>query len=158
MEINKRDLCLFPSSLFHYTIPFEPEEERISFAFDVMPTQYGGVRTSKIMKLLQELDLFTPWEIKFLNHEEVTTAVQGIYKINEEKLKQLNDEDWLSLKNGEALPVIYGQLISTGNAQTLASNLQSKIDYAKDLDVFQESIGFQWTEITKRLTLMICNA
>ena len=39
VEINKRDLCMFPSSLFHYTIPFESEEERISFAFDVMPTQ-----------------------------------------------------------------------------------------------------------------------
>ena len=39
VEINKRDLCMFPSSLFHYTIPFEPEEERISFAFDVLPTQ-----------------------------------------------------------------------------------------------------------------------
>jgi hypothetical protein len=108
-----------------------------------LPALYNsGVRTSKIMKLLQELDLFTPWEIKFLNHEEVTTTVQGVYKINEEKLKQLNDEDWLSLKNAEALPVIYGQLLSTGHAQTLASNLQSKIDYAKDLDVFQEGIDF----------------
>jgi hypothetical protein len=109
-----------------------------------LPALYNsGVRTSKIMKLLQELDLFTPWEIKFLNHEEVTTTVQGVYKINEEKLKQLNDEDWLSLKNAEALPVIYGQLLSTGHAQTLASNLQSKIDYAKDLDVFQEGIDWR---------------
>ena len=117
-----------------------------------LPALYnGGVRTSKIMKLLQELDLITPWEIKFLNHEEVTTAVQGIYKINEEKLKQLNDEDWLSLKNEGALPVIYGQLISTGNVQTLASNLQSKIDYAKDLDIFQESIGFSVDEDNESL-------
>jgi hypothetical protein len=103
---------------------------------------YSGVRTSKIMKLLQELDLFTPWEIQFFNHEKVATTVQGIYKINEEKLKQLNDEDWLSLKNEGALPVIYGQLLSTGNVKTLAANLQSKIDHARDLDVFQESIGF----------------
>ena len=36
VEINKRDLCMFPASLFHYTIPFESDEERISFAFDVM--------------------------------------------------------------------------------------------------------------------------
>ena len=29
-------LCLFPSSLFHYTIPFKSNEERIVLAFDVM--------------------------------------------------------------------------------------------------------------------------
>ena len=117
-----------------------------------LPGLYNsGVRTSKIMKLLQELDLFTPWEIKFRNHEEVTTSVQGVHQINEEKLGQLNDEDWLSLKNGGALPVIYGQLISTRNVQTLASNLQSKIDYVKDLDGFQESIGFSVDEDNESL-------
>jgi len=30
-------LCLFPASLFHYTIPFKSDEERIVLAFDVMP-------------------------------------------------------------------------------------------------------------------------
>ena len=30
-------LCLFPSSLYHYTIPFESKEERIVLAFDVKP-------------------------------------------------------------------------------------------------------------------------
>ena len=37
VEVEKRDLCIFPSSVFHYTIPFESDQERISFAFDVMP-------------------------------------------------------------------------------------------------------------------------
>jgi len=36
-NINKRDLVLFPSSLFHYTIPFESIEKRICFVFDLMP-------------------------------------------------------------------------------------------------------------------------
>ena len=30
-------ICLFPSSLHHYTIPFESNEDRIVLAFDVMP-------------------------------------------------------------------------------------------------------------------------
>jgi hypothetical protein len=30
-------MCLFPSSLLHYTIPFESDEERIVLAFDVVP-------------------------------------------------------------------------------------------------------------------------
>jgi hypothetical protein len=108
-----------------------------------LPALYNsGVRTSNIIKLLQELDLFTPWEIQFFNEEEVATTVQGVFRINEEKLKQLNDEDWLSLKNAGAMPLIYGQLMSTGNLQTLAFNLQSKINYTKDLEIPQESIDF----------------
>ncbi|MBH67454.1 MAG: hypothetical protein CMM58_03790 [Rhodospirillaceae bacterium] len=30
-------LCLFPASLFHYTIPFESDEDRIVLAFDMAP-------------------------------------------------------------------------------------------------------------------------
>ena len=30
-------LCLFPSSLFHYTIPFEADETRVVLAFDLIP-------------------------------------------------------------------------------------------------------------------------
>ena len=36
-KINKGDLVMFPSSLFHHTVPFESQEERVSFAFDVIP-------------------------------------------------------------------------------------------------------------------------
>ena len=32
-------LCLFPSSLLHYTIPFESENDRIVLAFDVIPNR-----------------------------------------------------------------------------------------------------------------------
>ena len=31
------NLCLFPSSLFHYTIPFESKEKRVVLAFDINP-------------------------------------------------------------------------------------------------------------------------
>ena len=33
----KGDLVLFPSSLFHQTIPFNSDDERICLAFDMMP-------------------------------------------------------------------------------------------------------------------------
>jgi Flp pilus assembly protein TadD len=35
------NLCLFPASLLHYTIPFESDEERIVLAFDVVPKEMG---------------------------------------------------------------------------------------------------------------------
>ncbi|MEO0910241.1 MAG: putative 2OG-Fe(II) oxygenase, partial [Pseudomonadota bacterium] len=34
---SEGDLILFPSSLFHWTIPFESDEERQCIAFDVVP-------------------------------------------------------------------------------------------------------------------------
>ncbi len=37
IDINLGDICLFPSSLFHYTLPFESQEDRISLAFDIIP-------------------------------------------------------------------------------------------------------------------------
>ena len=39
VDIEKGDLVLFPSSLFHKTIPFSGTEERVSFAFDVIPSK-----------------------------------------------------------------------------------------------------------------------
>ncbi|AAZ58582.1 TPR repeat [Prochlorococcus marinus str. NATL2A] len=35
-KIEIRDICIFPSSLFHHTIPFESTEERICFVFDLI--------------------------------------------------------------------------------------------------------------------------
>ncbi|MAD92166.1 MAG: hypothetical protein CMQ54_05520 [Gammaproteobacteria bacterium] len=38
IKVETGSLCLFPSSLYHYTIPFKDDEDRIVLAFDVMPT------------------------------------------------------------------------------------------------------------------------
>ncbi len=35
-KIETRDIYIFPSSLFHHTIPFESKEERICFVFDLV--------------------------------------------------------------------------------------------------------------------------
>jgi tetratricopeptide (TPR) repeat protein len=37
INVVNGNLCLFPSSLLHYTIPFKSEEERIVLAFDIVP-------------------------------------------------------------------------------------------------------------------------
>jgi len=34
------DIVLFPSSLYHRTIPFSADEERVCVAFDLKPTAY----------------------------------------------------------------------------------------------------------------------
>ena len=37
IEINKGDMVLFPSSLFHATVPFKSDHKRITLAFDIIP-------------------------------------------------------------------------------------------------------------------------
>ena len=37
IDVVTGSLCLFPSSLHHYTIPFKGEEDRVVLAFDVIP-------------------------------------------------------------------------------------------------------------------------
>ncbi len=37
LEINKGDIVFFPSSLFHSTIPFHSDYQRITLAFDIIP-------------------------------------------------------------------------------------------------------------------------
>ena len=39
IDVVTGSLCLFPASLYHYTVPFEEEENRIVLAFDVIPTK-----------------------------------------------------------------------------------------------------------------------
>ena len=37
VNIERGDMVLFPSSLFHATIPFESSQKRITLAFDIIP-------------------------------------------------------------------------------------------------------------------------
>ena len=39
IDVETGSLCLFPASLYHYTVPFEDKENRIVLAFDVMPIE-----------------------------------------------------------------------------------------------------------------------
>ena len=38
-DVTEKSLVLFPSSLYHQTLPFSSDENRISFAFDVIPSR-----------------------------------------------------------------------------------------------------------------------
>ena len=38
IKVETRDICLFPSSIFHSTVPITTDEERIVFVFDIIPS------------------------------------------------------------------------------------------------------------------------
>ena len=39
IDVETGSLCLFPSSLYHYTVPFEDKENRVVLAFDITPAK-----------------------------------------------------------------------------------------------------------------------
>ena len=121
----------------------ESPTKYLETAREFLPALYGsGNRTGRVMRLLQGLDLITSWEVQCSKQDNTSFKVEGLFRIDEDKLKQLNDEDWLSLRDQGAMPIIYGQLFSMANLQTLANNLESKINYTKDLKISQESFNF----------------
>ena len=48
VDVVTGTLCLFPSSLHHYTIPFDEKEERIVLAFDVVPKEIPSNSSTQI--------------------------------------------------------------------------------------------------------------
>ena len=40
LTVDVGDIVLFPSSLFHRTIPFDSADERICIAFDMAPKEF----------------------------------------------------------------------------------------------------------------------
>lgn len=43
LEIEKGDMVLFPSSIFHATLPFDADEKRITLAFDIIPNSEKAI-------------------------------------------------------------------------------------------------------------------
>ena len=39
IDVVTGSLCLFPSSLLHYTVPFESDDNRVVLAFDMIPNK-----------------------------------------------------------------------------------------------------------------------
>jgi hypothetical protein len=89
---------------------------------------FSALGTQKAVDLMASFDLIVPWEVKVKQSEEKEVSVEGVFKIDEVKLNQLDDSKWLALKNADATPVIYGQLLSMPNLGTLMQLIQHKID------------------------------
>ena len=102
--------------------PSNEIEQILKILIDV---ERGRVLTVDACKRLAELDLIEPWNLK-VKIESGERNIEGIFRINENKLNSLSDEDFLSLRKIGALPLIYGQLYSMGNLQILANLAQIK--------------------------------
>lgn len=69
------------------------------------------IQTQTAVKAIADAGLMTAWPLN-VRIRDKETAVQGYYCIDEPRLNQLSDPDFLRLQKSGSLPIIYGQMIS----------------------------------------------
>ncbi|WP_052507197.1 SapC family protein [Desulfonatronovibrio magnus] len=115
-EKDKLILCIFEDSglitdgpdgepFFDDQAQPAPELQKI---MDFLKTiEVSRRATETACKTLEELDLIVPWSARSEDME-----VKGIFKIDEEKMNALPDQDYLKLRQNGAILIAYCQLLS----------------------------------------------
>lgn len=78
--------------------------------------EQNRIVTQQAVSALAEARVITEWNLKVKVGEE-EKPVTGLYMIDEAKLNNLEDEQFLKLRKTGALPIAYAQLLSMGNIQ-----------------------------------------
>jgi hypothetical protein len=77
-------------------------------------------KTQIICSVLQHYELLEPWPIK-IQSSDATQTMEGLYRINEQKLNMSDAGTLIELRNTRALQLGYGQLFSMHNLQQLGT-------------------------------------
>lgn len=103
---------------------------------------------NNVLTLFQNLDLLETWPIE-LNDDDKKIKLEGLLRVNEERLNNLVSEQFESLREAGALPLIYTQLLSMqnihrvayfGNANTPNQDIPAELDF--DLSNDSGTISF----------------
>lgn len=97
--------------------PSEMLQKIIGFLTEI---ENNRAATNAACTALHGLKLLVPWEIN-IAAEAGTTALTGLYRVDETALNALSTEDFLSLRTIGALPLAYAQLLSMGRLEVLAN-------------------------------------
>ena len=86
--------------------------------------------TQAALAVIDQLDLISPFDLKIVDPDGQEVAMDGdpIYRINEEKYRNLDDEAWLKLRRFGAIDLIYAHLFSLGLLQKLADIHKLKME------------------------------
>lgn len=85
----------------------------------------NGKMTQAILDLLSDLDLIEPLKINIKKADGTISSLPDIFRIDEGKLNETDDETWLKLKNQGAISLIYGHFLSLGNIAKLVDVLKA---------------------------------
>ena len=106
--------------------PFFGEDEKLTDAVNQVLgflTQLASNRqaTQRVCAALEKHGLIEPWPIKLKGKEDdAVTTVEGVFRISEERLSQLDEKSLYALHQSGALPVIYCQLLSMQHLSILS--------------------------------------
>jgi len=101
---------------------------------------FNGEGTQKAINLISSYELIIPWPITVSHSEEFEIPVKDIFRIDEAKLNQLEDDQWLALKHVGAIPLIYGQLLSMGHLGKLLQILKHRVGVTSNRAVAAENL------------------
>lgn len=82
--------------------------------------EQNRIATQKATDALAEHQLLTPWALKTKNAAGEVIPLNGVYRIDDQALRQLDLEALQALINTDALSIAYGQLLSMKRTQVLA--------------------------------------
>lgn len=85
--------------------------------------------TAHACSALHKAKLLVPWEIN-IAAEQGTTALTGLFRVDEAAMNALNPEDFNTLRMAGALPLAYAQLLSMGRLDTLANFARQHVQSA----------------------------
>jgi len=81
--------------------------------------QRGALATQEFCREMDRLELLTPFNVELKSGEEKNIKIGGMLSINEKKLNDLSDEDFIMLRKKGFMALIYAHLLSLGNLSAL---------------------------------------
>lgn len=102
--------------------------ERVSAIFaELQKTEMDRLLAEKICEQLTSHDLITPWPLA-VEGEKGQARIEGIYRIDEEKLNQLDGSALMELRDSGALIAAYAQMFSMQKI-----NVLGRLAHRKDI-------------------------
>lgn len=131
-EKNDKVLCFFSgTNLINEDknmggIPFfkngEIAEELIGITKTLNAIDKSKIEMHKTINLLKDLDLIIEWDLN-IKFDDKEKKVEGIYKIDFEKLNKLSKNEVFELHKAKGFEVAYSQIISSSKINTIANFL-----------------------------------
>jgi hypothetical protein len=111
--------------------PFFSDEGKISPALQQFMDFLSSVESSRELTLkssaaLDHCGVLVPWEIT-IQTDSGMRRVDGLFRVDEEKLGQLDDQAFLELRKTGALALAYAQLLSAANLQLLGQRASARL-------------------------------
>lgn len=114
------DDCGNPSSYL------QQQQQQLSQLF------HGERQTAAFVAAVLELDLLTAMTLKIDFADQSSTAVNGLYTIDEDKLAKLSGDQLRQLQQAEHLAAIYAMIHSTAQIYSLIDKKNQRLQTAKD--------------------------